>query len=565
MLEYGSWAIYQGFPNLVIDDPYEAGALLHALAQRTEKGMALRRHIVEVGTTLIGNGTIFINDVGAKGENAYIPEWPYGDFSCNDSTTSTTLTANAPVCQLLTYGNVSSLINCQEIETLYDICLHRIYFDLSQWVTNCARFRTSLIDPTNGIQCTKANVRGHPHPYLNTRGNIVYAMLQAYAFDLQIQRGLWCNPVINPGTAYSTINNGQNPDPFSLETALCDFSWGGLFTTTSVNNLLFRGYTDPMVIKYLNLKHEHNGIKYECATDGYDQCGIQLYHCNDDGLVFRYNQQQNESIIHLNYSHARRDQYFAPYYYVSQSTGELLWPYSMIPHEVLHAQSIVSSGATIVSILNPTFTLFPAMNQKDGNKDFLKLWQSQNRILNGLPSLFVSEKDTLNTGRKQLVAALNIEKYKGNSTVQLMYQGTNISHMVVRGATTTRVNQHPMSLWRGFANYTYSWNWYRSGPNRESTDVISLFHKQLSLQFDLSQQSIFPESSRNVEITVPFTHTFCYYLLRDYQCDRRGLDKLLNISTRRFVEDQSTWDALRALGMTPLLIKLIPHPFHRIL
>ena len=23
-----------------------------------------------------------------------------------------------------------------------------------------------------------------------------------------------------------------------------------------------------MVVKYLNLKHEHDGVKYECATDG---------------------------------------------------------------------------------------------------------------------------------------------------------------------------------------------------------------------------------------------------------------------------------------------------------
>ena len=96
----------------------------------------------------------------------------------------------------------------------------------------------------------------------------MYAMLQAYAFDLHIQRGLWCNPVINTGTAFSTVHNGQNPDPFSMETSLCDFSWGGLFTTTTVNNLLFRGYTDQMVIKYLNLKHEHDGVIYECATDG---------------------------------------------------------------------------------------------------------------------------------------------------------------------------------------------------------------------------------------------------------------------------------------------------------
>ena len=49
----------------------------------------------------------------------------------------------------------------------------------------------------------------------------------------------------------------------------------------------------------------------------------------------------------------------------------------MTPREVLHAKSVVSSGAPIVSIRNPTYTLFPAMNQKDGNKDFLKLWQSQ--------------------------------------------------------------------------------------------------------------------------------------------------------------------------------------------
>ena len=146
MMEYGSWAVYQGFPNLIIYNVTEARELLYALARRDEVGMSFRRLVVDRGTTLEGDGTNFVHGVGAPGERAYIPEWPYADFTCAG-------TEVAGACQVLSYSNMSSATGCEHIMSIYNLCLYKLYYDVSRWVTNCARFVTSIVDPTNGIQC----------------------------------------------------------------------------------------------------------------------------------------------------------------------------------------------------------------------------------------------------------------------------------------------------------------------------------------------------------------------------------------------------------------------------
>ena len=60
---------------------------------------------------------------------------------------------------------------------------------------------------------------------------------------------------------------------------------GGMFATTTVRKLLFNGYTEPSVLKYLNRKFETRSIGYECREHPYDICGQQLFDCPTPGLT----------------------------------------------------------------------------------------------------------------------------------------------------------------------------------------------------------------------------------------------------------------------------------------
>ena len=107
MLEYGSWAIFAGFPSHVIYEVSEARTLLHAMSDTSPKGSEFRRHIVAVGTTLIGDGVHFTHGVGLKGEVAYTPESNLGDFSCEGEMQQ--------ACALLVQYSASSVDQCNTV------------------------------------------------------------------------------------------------------------------------------------------------------------------------------------------------------------------------------------------------------------------------------------------------------------------------------------------------------------------------------------------------------------------------------------------------------------------
>ena len=124
MLEYGSWAIFSGYPNHVIYNVSEAKVLLDAMARNDSYGAAFRQHIATTGTTLVGDGIHFFHSVGAVGEVAYTPEFNLGNFSCTG--------VNEHACQILNHFNQSSFANCVLVQSYYVLCLHRLYYDLSR-------------------------------------------------------------------------------------------------------------------------------------------------------------------------------------------------------------------------------------------------------------------------------------------------------------------------------------------------------------------------------------------------------------------------------------------------
>jgi hypothetical protein len=96
-----------------------------------------------------------------------------------------------------------------------------------------------MTSPQQGIQVTMADVYGHVHPYTKSRGNVLYEMVYSLTMDLKIKSGLWC-PNFNG----------------------CPYAWGGMFTNVKVRQLLFQGFTEPSVLRYLNMRYYVDGISY---------------------------------------------------------------------------------------------------------------------------------------------------------------------------------------------------------------------------------------------------------------------------------------------------------------
>ena len=305
---------------------------------------------------------------------------------------------------------------------------------------------------------------------------------------------------------------------------------------------IFEGYTDPSVMKYYNLKHRDEGIKFYCLENAFDSCGQQNYQCNNNGLLLAYNYSGFQSNITLSYQTTTKDVYFAPYFYMNVMTNEWLWPYSMNPQKVSYAQSILSQLSTIANVIkirNPIFALYPGYNSND--QDYSKHIHAENRIFNGMPYLFNTAEDTLNTGRKDIKSTLNIEKYRGNTTIMHIPQNSLIT---VQGSTAK--NQYPMFLWSGYENYSYIYLGALNGINFNTQDYLYLFSKQTAIAFRLSQNSLTIDTNKKLSLNIPLNDEYCYY--KSTSCERSGLLKILNITIRHFVDDYNTWENLRSLS-----------------
>ena len=312
-----------------------------------------------------------------------------------------------------------------------------------------------------------------------------------------------------------------------------------MFVNVAVKNLLFEGYTDPSVIKYINTKHEKEGIKFECTNRPYDQCGKQLFTCDREGLVLRLPFGNSHL---LSYSQSRKDEYFAPYFVVT-ANGSMLWPFSMTPSIAAYAESVIRT-VNVTRVRNPVYAAYPGMNSVD--KDFNKHVHEQARILNGMPGLFASTFDTLDTGRKNVHASSSILKFRGNTSISHLPTASprgfdlNVSAMDVAGGTDSK-GQQPMSLWSGFLHYPTVWMGLSTGTEFYKMSVPYLFSKQLALLFQLSQNGFSFTTSKDVVMIIPLSDSLV----------RRNMTKSLTVNARRFIEDSTTWDNLRALG-TPV-------------
>ena len=181
----------------------------------------------------------------------------------------------------------------------------------------------------------------------------MFEMLFALMTNLRLRSGLWCRQPLN-----------------------CDYSWGGLVTSTKVRQMLFEGYSDPTLLAYLNLKHHNDKVSFSCVNSVYPpyegNCvgavvAGQLI-CDPTGLVMDLPAGQTKLLA---YGKTPNDEYFAPYFEVVASTGELIWAFSSSPDKVKHAAKVRASGQAIVRIVNPHWAAYPALNS--GDVEFIKV------------------------------------------------------------------------------------------------------------------------------------------------------------------------------------------------
>lgn len=372
--------------------------------------------------------------------------------------------------------------------------------------TNCGNFETSMTSPTSGIQCDLTTVYGQTHPYVKSRGNIVFQMAYHMTIQLLMNEGLWCD----------------NADT-------CDYKWGGMFATTTVSKVLFGGYTEPSILKYYNLKYYKYGLEFQCITEPFNDCHTQLYNCNNDGIVMIQN---NGNKLYLQYGITANDVYFAPEFIMTKN-DTLLWPYSS--NATLANQSLnymYENPEDIIIVYNPTFALYPAWTSTD--IDFNKFYQCQKRTFFGKPDMFQTCVDLLYTGRDVLNKTLNIVETHGNDSIYFFEGNYSKSSLFVNGSTIN--NQFNPSLYKGFHDYPYLYLGRTTGEEFNTAQTQRLFYKPHSLDLLLSQDSLIFAFQRDIGLQVPML------------TKAGGQEPSLKLNTRRFVEDTTTWDRLRALG-----------------
>jgi hypothetical protein len=419
--------------------------------------------------------------------------------------------------------------------------------------SSCAGFETTSSAPTTGIPCNSQFIYGSSHPYTKSRGNIIYTMLYSLTLYTTLLDGLWCESV-----------------------PTCDYSYGGMFTTTSVRNLLFEGYTEPSILKYYDLKFSQKyNISLECVNASYNICGIKNYNCDNNGikLLFPiYNEtnqknQKNQSLeFIMNYGKTQNDEYFAHDIIFNRLTNHLLWPFSqnstIANSSIYEISSYEKKNVTfslnqeeeeeegkeiekenlnlqsIISFLNPFWQAYAGWNSND--TEFLKYYSCLFRFLNGKPNLFNSCNNILYTGRDLLNRSLSLKYFHGNDTIyQFEDNGSSGGSGSISINSSLVMNQYQMYEWDGFFSYPYTYLGLVKGIDYNTLKTPYLFNEMSLMHLTLSQKTLLYSFQREFPLSIPLsTGTISSEIPLQFP-----------VNVRRFVEDSTTWQPYRTAGI----------------
>lgn len=497
-MEYSTWATRAGFPESWIYDVKDSELLLSTLAERSNSALEFRKSIVYGSTTLIGDGERFINKVGAVGEVTFIVENSEANFSCTGEKTA--------ACDLIQEAVISSAEQCNYIEVLlYDACVEAVA-RRSAWLAQCTLFQTSMTSPLQGIQCDHDFVYGYAHPFTKRRGNIISAMLYSLTSDIVLKVGLFCPSYEN-----------------------CNYEWGGFFVTTNAQRLLFEGYSDASVLKYLELKHSDINLYFQCLDSPFDQCGIKNYHCThggDSGGGFTMS--VGETSFRMTYGVTSHEKYFAPFFEFTKKNGTMLWRHDIDP-EIVKISRELGSREETTEVMNPIWTAYPAWHNTSV-ENWHKFYQCSMRMYSGLPDNFNSCEDTHNTGREDFSLLMNLEVFKGNKSI--IFFDTEIA---VNG---TSYEQFAAYLWEGFETYPYTWKEQVKGPAFEAMTTPVIYDKKHGIRLPLSQTRL-DATEVSQKISMPIRTSFSEEISKTE----------IFVNARRFSQDIDTWKPLKNVGI----------------
>eukprot|EP01042_Synura_sphagnicola_P003325 gene3325-4117_t len=408
-VEYSTWAVRRGYPQAWMYDLTKVKYLLDMLSSSNSSALEFRRDLLYKHTTLIGDGKDFINGIGAVGERAYSVENNLANFSCNHTRQYT------QACAVLNQYFTSSVAHCSQVNAMYQSCIKALL--TNRWITNCGIFETTLTNPQSlsGVECDATGVGDNPHPYSLSRGNLLCEMVLVLVVNIILKEGLWCRSAAD-----------------------CDYDVGGLFITTTVTKFLFEGYFDNSVVRYLNLKHVNDGVRFICLNNQTGACGVLNYRCSDEGLVLQT--QNGLTNFTLASGVTPPDQYFAPYFDVTPD-GELVWSYSLDPVLAARAKELLNMYKNnIVRVRNPIWAMYPLWNSN--NSTLQKYFQCQKRLADGSPNLFASCLNTIDTGLTHLINTQSTTRLQGNDSVRHSNRSAHVT-----GFDSTQFGPH---LWKGF-------------------------------------------------------------------------------------------------------------------
>ncbi len=309
-----------------------------------------------------------------------------------------------------------------------------------------------------------------------------------------------------------------------------------------VRQLLFEGFTEPSVLRYLNMRYESESVSFSCVENSVGECDKEILRCNEAGVYV--NLPGGESKI-LGYAMNRKDEYFSPYIKIVRGTNEILYDSHINETVQARAAEVASTDPdSIITIRNPFWAAYPAWDSTD--VEFQKFHQCQKRTYFGMPHLFTSCRDVLNTGRTDLVEARNQIEFFGNDT--LYYFDSRSSVDRISGETLhfegsmnvngSRYMQHPMSLWNGFQTYNYTYQGRVTGAEYEGLDGPRVFFKEHSVSLKLNQEMFIYDWQKNILLAMPITDDF----------DIRNFTREKAVPVRRFQEWSESWAPLVGLG-----------------
>jgi hypothetical protein len=518
-MEYSSWAKKLGYPNAASLTFEESTILLDLMARGDADAISFRRHMSYRATTFIGDGEYYVNAFGDKGEQTFSLELVRSDFRCDSDLLF------RKECTIIDVRYLSSGANCDALDELYDKCTAAMA--TNALLTNCPKFQ---VEVNGGIPCNNLQLYGNDHPVQAKVGNLLYAMMFELTISLVIKRSLWCD--------HSETYN---------ENACTLFS-GGLWLRTTPEKVLFQGITDPTFLKYFNLKHAADGISFHCSNRQQDQCGTEIFKCDESGLVVEMPPDSSAPPLILDYNRSAHDTFFVPELIYSREARAFVWPYSLnqterdIANKFRRGPWSLANDTHFIRILNPHWAAYPAFDS--GNVDFQKFLQCQGRLYSGKPHLFESCVNMARTGRDEPLDVSTIIMYRGNKTQRTIpgndgETADTISGVPVKG----RVTQHPFFAWQGFNSYPYYLNGASEGTDFDTVQRVTDFDKTLGIPFDYGQADLFFIWEKNVMMDLPVPDSF-EPVSKELLSQETDVEPL-SVDLRHFVEDQQTWEQVK--------------------